>query len=737
MGDTPPPSPAFHVDGLTEIDGHTSTRWDEYGNDRKPNGNYDPNQGQWRNPSDRGSWINDHDPYFQHVQAAAQAQYGDPNIHYAETGSNGDKHRYLAFGDGQALPQDGRVVYRADDKYYQRNADGTVTRWIPDSKESGQGHLDGAPIHTQARQLPNGTWALFDPKTNKQVTAQSATRPGDNPAPAPSAPQAGASTATALAAGMHSPHYPPWADANNVGVETQMTETLARLYNMFGKGTPATPTTPTFPFHTDDGVDSGIDRYTELRSQFKALENEFNSSTTAFGDAVKDSKFKVETGRDAINKAIDDFGDKVHALPEGQYPELVQAEADMLSSVRTTIANAATGHTDVPDPPPSPAPSPASGPAAPGPGPLDPLPGPPAGDPSTDPTSKKLEELVNKLGNGSPLGGMPGMGGMNPLGGLGGMNPFGGGGQQGVSPLGGGGAPAPAVAKLTDPNNDPTKPAVTPLNPPAPAGVPTPAPAAAGGPSTDPSGSGGAGPVVVPAGNAGGTGTSVSLPDGKTVDAPNAQAAKAATNAITGASPGGDAAQKAYSGVMELPGDGKNPGAKIDPGDMQAGDVLKWQDKTMVAAGPGLVADPTHPGTVHQLQDVLKDGKGFQGIYRPTAVDPTLTSHSAPPPVVDIADQHPAAPPADHPPAPPPTGGGPDHPAPPPPAAVPAAPAEPAPSTIPLASPAAPAPPPQAAPAAAQTDPAAQAAPPSPFGPHTPPAATRSTKSERTAAGTE
>ena len=40
-------------------------------------------------------------------------------------------------------------------------------------------------------------------------------------------------------------------------------------------------------------------------------------------------------------------------------------------------------------------------------------------------------------------------------------------------------------------------------------------------------------------------------------------------------SPGGDAAQKAYSPTgLELPGDGKNLGAKVDPADMQPGDVL-------------------------------------------------------------------------------------------------------------------------------------------------------------------
>lgn len=724
-----PVSPVFHVDGLTDVDGHASTRWDEYGDQQHPpNGNYDPNQGHWRIPTDRGSYINDRDPYFQHIQAAAQTQYGDPDIHYAETGPNGDKHRYLAFGNGQALPQDGTIVYRADNDYFKRNADGTVTRWIPDGKDSGHGHLDGAPIHTQARQLPNGTWALFDPATNKQVTAQSATRPGDNPPPAkhddpkhkdPKGTPPMQSAPTQVPDGMVTPTYPDWATESDPDVGNQLTGVVARLYNLFGAGTPASSSVPDFPFNTETGQHSGIDNYDKLRNKFKALEAEFTSTAKSFNQAVESSKVTTEQGRKAINDAITDFNTKTGSLSEGSWDGLLQAETNLIDSAKDAVQKAAGASHDVPG---NPDPGPATPtPSVPIPGPATPAPDPGAG-------KSDIDKLLDKLGGGMPFGGLPGLGGMgNPLGGLGGMNPLGGGGQ-GVSPLGGG-APAPAAAKLTDPNNDPTKPAVTPLNSPAPPGVPNSAPAPPPGPVTDPSGNGG-GPAVVPVGNASGPGTTVSLPDGKTVTAPNPQAAKAASNAITNASPGGDPAQKAYSGVMELPGDGKNPGAKVDPGDMQAGDVLKWQDKTMVAAGPGLVADPTHPNVVHQLQDVLKDGKGFQGIFRPTAVDPTLTSHSAPPPVVDVTDQRPAPPPAS---PPPPASATPDHPAPPA--------AGPAPSTIPLASPAPPPPAadpgaaaPQAVPPAA---PAGQPAPPSPFGPQTAPPATRSTKSERTAAGTE
>ncbi len=51
---------------------------------------------------------------------------------------------------------------------------------------------------------------------------------------------------------------------------------------------------------------------------------------------------------------------------------------------------------------------------------------------------------------------------------------------------------------------------------------------------------------------------------------------------------------------------------------MAVGDILKWKDKTMIAAGPGLVADPEKPGMTHALHEVLQQQPlGFQGIFRP------------------------------------------------------------------------------------------------------------------------
>jgi hypothetical protein len=244
-------------------------------------------------------------------------------------------------------------------------------------------------------------------------------------------------------------------------------------------------------------------------------------------------------------------------------------------------------------------------------------------------------------------------------------------------------------------------------------------------------------PGASPAGNAA-TKPTVTLPDGKVVDAPNQQAAQAAQKALDEAAPGGDPAQKAYSDTgVQLPSDGKNMGAKIDPSDMQPGDVLKFHDKTMVAVAPGLVADPTHPGLTHTIADVLKDGKGFEGVFRPTATDPTLSAPNTPP----LTDPPPpSSPPSGQtPPAPHETGPAPAPHDPPQRPAAPSVPADPPPDSVPLSGPAPGQPaPPAAPPAAAPASPTApQAAPPSPFETPQPPPATRTTRQDRIAAGIE
>lgn len=481
---------------------------------------------------------------------------------------------------------------------------------------------------------------------------------------------------------MVAPDYPHWATDADPGVPRQMTGVFTRLYELFGNGAPARSQMPEFPFSTDTGQGSGIAAYDKVRQDFKRIEADFDSAAAAFRQAVDASANVTEKGRDAINTAIGAFNSTVAKLTEGDWHGLLRAESTALETVASVVKAAASTAHDVPT-------NPGGGTSAAEAG----TPLPPGTDPiAAVPTAPRpgktggLGDLLSKLdGLGAPLGGMP-MGG-NPLGGLGGMNPLGGLG--GASPMSGGGvnplAPmTDAVKPLSkaDVKPEDKKSPIAPVNSGPQNGLPPASSSAAGGATPAQPGA-----VASPAGNAT-TKPTVTLPDGQVVDAPNKQAASAAQNALDKASPGGDAAQKAYSPTgLELPGDGKNLGAKVDLSDMKPGDVLKWQDKTMVAVGPGLVADPNHPGVTHMLDEVFKDQKGFEGVFRPTATDPTLSLHStAPPPAETARQMPPEAPQRAEPPVPS--------------------------TTVP------------------------QPAPPSPFEATTPPAAaTRTTRSQRIAAG--
>lgn len=773
----------------------------------------------WALPSDPSQYIGKNDPYWTTTLAQAQNAYGDPGIRY-NTDDIGQP-RYLQFGDGTPLPKDGTILYHNTEasQNFVRNTDGSLTRQDFNGNPIGTGTFSPAgyrkvgdqyaPVDPSGNQVSplipisgvpsnfadrgngiltptsgNGDYYTVDPATGQINYFDKAGTPiseqdylanaphaepgvaqapaaGGRAAPAGPTPPVSQtpmqSQAVSIPTGMTRPVYPSWATEVDPDIPNQMTAVMVRLFSLFGSGTPAQSELPDFPFNTATGDKSGIDSYDAVKRQFVQIESQFDAAAKAYRDAVTNSAYRTEAGRQAINSAISSFNTSVASLPEKDWAGLLSAESTLLDQVKTQIVNTSTHQGDPvpanPDPAPGappvlPAP-PADDAGAP-PGGLDPaaaaavpVPGAPgAPDQSrgeVKDTPATLDDLVQALGNtpapAAPMAANP-LGAMNPLGALGGMNPLGGlGGLGGMNPLGalgglpGLGGPANPVTPLPEA----AKPApVKPLDAPAPESAPvspiTPAGPAAAAPPPEgllpaelppaavsvpaeagPAPAAAAAPVSLPDGEGK---PAVTLPDGKVVEASDPRAAQAAQAALDKAAPGGDAAQKAYSQAgLELPSDGKNPGAKVDPADMQPGDVLKWGDKTMVAVAPGLVADPSQPGVTHTLQDVLKDPTGFQGMFRPTETDPTLSTHSTPPPLND--------------PTPPPAA--PNSPPPAPPVPAPSvAPPSPAPGeTVPLSGPAVP------------SGSSGQAAPPSPFEQEKPPPPVRSTKAERIAAGQE
>ena len=727
------------------------TAWDVW---RKSDGIEGWSQPGWAMPSDHTRYISPNDGYWGHVLDNARQTYGDPHIHY-NTDSIGQQ-RYLVFHDGTRLPATGSVVYHDAEqgKNWLQNTDGTVTPADKDFLPNGpavapmgyrrsadgksylpvdaRGHqigasrpfLPGMTLHGNQAD-PNailtpvnadGSYYTLDPATGRRCffdkNGKPITEEHDNTARPPShtdpATPPDRHHDVGFPQGMAQLDYPQWALDTDSHITDAMSQALVLLYEMFGSGTPDTSGVPSFPFNPQTGGDraSGIDNYDTVKKGFIGLANEFASAAETFNTAIKQSAEITVYGRDAINQQISRFNTHVKALPKGSWDKLLGAEVDLITNAQKVVAKAAsTQHTIGQNPDPI-QPGPSTAPAA---------------NASGEPTNPRdvlgpLTGLGSSLplpttnpGVANPLATVPGLLG-NGLGGLGangsGVTPL-------ASTIGNAVKPLSRIGKNSNNDDDSGKPKIKPLGAPK-----TDAPATgAGAPGIQPpppTTSGGGGGRFGGSGGGPNPQATVTHPDGKIYPAPNKIAAHAAENALTDDGGGGDPAQKAYAGTgVDIASDGKNPGAKIDPGDQEAGDIIKWKHKTMVGVGPGLVADPTNPGHVLNLHDVLKDSKGFVGIFRPTQADPLLTAHVSPTPP-DTAPPPPEPPHVSAPPPPPPQPG-------PGPAAHP--PAAPAHTSGPAAAPA-------AVPVAGHGDPPPQAAPPSPF-----PAPKRTTKADRIAAG--
>lgn len=704
------------------------------------NNGFDPG---WRPPGQ--SWhIGTGDDYWDRVLEKARIAYGDPNIRYDTDINTEDRH--LVFRDGTRLPTDGTIVYRNTDtdQTWIQNNDGTVALRGPD------GNPVGVPVTPADYHQLNGKWFPVD-KDGHQIGPQVDSPPPsfdkDRAAGDGGTPKVGPSPVDT--GDMEKPVYPDWATKADPDIPNQMTAILVELYQMFGKGQPVGGDLPEFPFNVNHGAGSGIDNYDAVKVQFLALADEFNKAVTAFNKAIADSEFDRNEGKRAIDSAIRDFNTKVTILADGDWTNLLSAETRLIESAKKTVADAAAAVRDLPGTPggdmagtswPSDSGVPLNNgtsvfpmdngtgvsPMGTGQYPSSPV------IPTGNTTTKNADDLVSRLLPSLAAGlgantwaNTAGQGLTNPLSsalsGLGGL------GNLGASI----GASAKPIDRLEDDEDDEKDDeerdkAVEPLAPPVtPTQSPQHAPAVHAGATGENDGT--AQPVSAVAAGTPAPKTTVILPDGREIEAPNAQAAEAARNALADNDGSGDAAQKAYADTgVEIPSDGKNPGAKVDPSDLQAGDIAKWQDKTMVAVGPGLLAVPGQPGEVVTVAEALKDSTGFHGFYRPWEVDPTLSSPTSAPPLIDLSTPPPSSVPE------PPNDNGST------PGTPPADQSQPEPQKPDTRQQDSP-PRPSTAPASradAESSPEPQPAPPSPFAasPEIPPA-TRTTKQERIAAG--
>lgn len=405
---------------------------------------------------------------------------------------------------------------------------------------------------------------------------------------------------------------PPWADdllgATVVGLAARQYLALRdATRSLFGAGetpAPLPPPPPPQPPPPAGGSGPTQTEIDQLTAQITALQQQIAAMQSAAAQAGSDSAANSDTGRTTQDGLLSDEIAKEALAPQGTTPD---AQAAALAALQQQIDALTSNVQDK------------------------------AG------TADGIAEALRTLSTGMPSMGMPSMG-MPPLGGLGG---FGGLGAPPVSPVTA--TPPPAVtARAVEDLTAP--PVVSTANETPRVDNPVPVPAAvippAAGPAATPPR---AAPAAAPAGPTKPTpppaaaapaagSTQISLPSGQTVTAPNAAAASAVRAALNQPAGRGDVATTAYAGTgVDIPTDGAEPGRRIDPADLQPGDIAVFGDHTALVAGNGQLV-----GADGKLQPlgVINDANNFQGFYRPTetadapaaVIPPATVGASASPP---------------------------------------------------------------------------------------------------------
>jgi len=610
-------------------------------------------------PPNADFYIDKADKYWGRVLDEARQAYGDPNIHYNT--NQVDQERYLVFGDGTRLPEDGTVVYHdcSNGRTFRQNSDGTVCPIGDDGRA-------GAPLSPAAyRRAANGSYAPVDGH-GQQVAPLQAGIPGSD-----NGLHTDPTTGLLTPKNAEGDYYTLGPDGEKSYFDKNRAPITA---DRFTTGAPAAGPPGSGVLATDeqqsgraaDAVKKLQDdlkhRYTTISdAEEKLSEVLLNAhATTAEGqrqlnaiqhkivDAVDNPALSLDTpaGEEAflrfLRSQIKDIGDVVNS--GGMTADDQAKAAQALGALYGADAIAEhPGQAPAADPP-------AAGPLAPDtPGvPATPVaqPVPAVTDPGLGGADPMPDSLSDALG-GEPLAGL----GADPLSGLSSMLPGALSGLGAASPLdalsglAGEGAPLAGLASQLgdrpadhDGDTDSDKPdhdsegrkserAGADGKGPEPAqdqhpGDPQP------GPQTD----GTAGAGAPPAGPAPATAptTVVALPDGSTATARTPALAQAVKANLAGTPI--DAAYRQAG--MELPPPGTPVTNPVDPSRLSCGTIGMFKDHYVLALS---AVKAYQDGQVVPLASVAS-GPDFLGWVDPTAVGAATTAAAAPPaPVAEPA----------------------------------------------------------------------------------------------------
>lgn len=397
---------------------------------------------------------------------------------------------------------------------------------------------------------------------------------------------------------------PPWADDLVVGPAWRI---LAAQYNaifnaagkLFGTGEQPQPLPPPPPPAlppSTGGTGPAQDEIDKLSEQILELQQQIATMAAAAQQAATQSGANSESGNKTTEGLLSDRLAAEALSPQGSTPD---AQAAALAAMQQQI-DALTQNVQ---------------------------------DKATN--ANGIADALSNLGSALPAMGMPSMGmpgGGFPLG-LGGLGGLGAG--PTVSPLNDT-APPSVTARTAEDTLQPPRvastaaaeePRVTPASVEQPGALPASIPATAA-PTPAKSTPVAAKPAPAAATPDSAQGKDITLPSGQVVSAPNAAAAAAVRAALSQPAGNGDIATTSYAGTgVDIPTDGAEPGRKIDPADLQPGDIAVFGDHTALVAGNGQLV-----GSDGKLQPlgVINDSNNFHGFYRPTETTDTPAAVTPP-----------------------------------------------------------------------------------------------------------
>jgi len=292
------------------------------------------------------------DQYWGNVLTEARRVYGDNSIRIQDIGvpdggeSALNSGRRLVYGDGSALPTDGRIAFTAPNpsggpaSRYVQNTDGSVQLLSREGTTTGPKITpDTFRYSPESRQIIayQGDKPVYAAPVGKMVgpkgETQWASKPDGTLVPLSKG------TGNPLVPGSEilevQPTFPGWVQRRDPEFVAAIVQLFVGLRRLLGEGEPTQATVTPVPYQVP-GDNAGIDEYATLKSSFDRMAGVYGEIGRRMAIAVSKSAAMTLATREELANAILDFNSAADPIPEPDYAGIMGALSTALG--RTYLA---------------------------------------------------------------------------------------------------------------------------------------------------------------------------------------------------------------------------------------------------------------------------------------------------------------------------------------------------------------------------------------------------------------